>query len=166
MQRFGAKSGASAAKPHASRGLRAKNFARKGPALAGPQPSGLKIDLKALMLLFRKLYKFFVGLEWFRIYCDLKFKHPIFRWIQIFPVNLMLTAFVQHKCFDPGVTWLAIAVFFWFLGFLHFSGNFGSVVSAASRRREWWFVPQNQFPKLQLYIFRFRPAFWMHLTMH
>ena len=52
VQSFGAKSGASAAKPHASGGLCAKNFARKGPTLAGPQPSSLKIDLKALMLLF------------------------------------------------------------------------------------------------------------------
>ena len=44
VQSFGAKSGASA-------------------ALAGPQHSSLKIDLEALMLLFRKLYKSFVGLE-------------------------------------------------------------------------------------------------------
>ena len=63
VQSFGAKSGASAAKLHASGGLCAKNFAHKEPALVGPQPSSLKIDLKALMLLFRKLYKLFVGLE-------------------------------------------------------------------------------------------------------
>ena len=31
-------------------------------ALAGPKPSSLKIDLKAPMLLFRTLYKSFVGL--------------------------------------------------------------------------------------------------------
>ena len=62
VQSFGSKFGASAAKPHASGELRAKNFARKGPALAGPKPSSLKIDLKAPMLLFRTLYKSFVGL--------------------------------------------------------------------------------------------------------
>ena len=61
VQSFGAKFGASAAK-HASGELRAKNFARKGPALAGPKPSSLNIDLKAPMLLFRTLYKSFVGL--------------------------------------------------------------------------------------------------------
>ena len=44
VQSFGAKFGASAAK------------------LAGPKPSSLKIDLKAPMLLFRTLYKSFVGL--------------------------------------------------------------------------------------------------------
>ena len=63
VQGSGAKSGAGAAKPHASGGLRAKNFERKEHALAGPQASSLKIDLKALMLLFRKPYKSFVGLE-------------------------------------------------------------------------------------------------------
>ena len=42
---------------HASGGLRAENFARKGPAPAGPQPSSLKIDLEALVFLFRTLYK-------------------------------------------------------------------------------------------------------------
>ena len=67
VQSFGAKFGASAAKPHASGELRAKNFARKGPALAkpalaGPKPSSLKIDLKSRMLFFRTLYKSFVGL--------------------------------------------------------------------------------------------------------
>ena len=50
VQSFGAKSGASATKPHASGGLRAKIFVHKGPALAGPQPSSLKIDSQALML--------------------------------------------------------------------------------------------------------------------
>ena len=39
VQSFGAKSGYSAAKPHASGGRRAKNFARKRPVLAGLQPS-------------------------------------------------------------------------------------------------------------------------------
>ena len=39
VQSFGAKSGASAAKPHGSGGLRAKDFARKTPALAGPSPA-------------------------------------------------------------------------------------------------------------------------------
>ena len=52
VQRFGAKSGASRAIPYASGGLRAKNGARKGPALAGPQPNSLIFDLTALMLLF------------------------------------------------------------------------------------------------------------------
>ena len=60
---FGAKSGASAAKPHTSGGHRAKIFVRKKPALAGPQPSSLEIDLKALMLLFRKRYEWFVELD-------------------------------------------------------------------------------------------------------
>ena len=52
VESFGAKSGASAAKPHASGERRAKNFARNGHALAAPQPSSLKIDLKVLVLLF------------------------------------------------------------------------------------------------------------------
>ena len=47
VQSFGAKFEASAAKPHAS----------------GPLASSLKIDLKALMLLFRTLYKSFVQLN-------------------------------------------------------------------------------------------------------
>ena len=68
-----------------SGGLRAKNFARKGPAIAGPQPSSLKIDLKALMLLFRTLHKSFFGLEYIRRYCGSKFKQPILRWIQKIP---------------------------------------------------------------------------------
>ena len=56
VQSFGAKSGANVAKLHASGGPRAKNFARKGPALAGPQLSSFKIDLKVMMLLSRKLW--------------------------------------------------------------------------------------------------------------
>ena len=43
VQSFGAKSGASAAKSHASGGLRAEKFARKGPALAGPTLAVLKL---------------------------------------------------------------------------------------------------------------------------
>ena len=58
--------------------------AKSGAGVANPQPSSLKIDLKALMHLFRKLHKSFVGLEEFRRYCGLKFKHPIFGWIQNF----------------------------------------------------------------------------------
>ena len=57
--------------------------------LQSPEPSSLKFDLKALMLLFRKLYKSFVGLEQFR-YCGLKFKHPFLDGSKIFPVNLRL----------------------------------------------------------------------------
>ena len=53
--------------------------------LAGPHSSSLKIDLKALMLFFRTLYKSFVGLEYFRRYCGLKFKHQNFGCIHKFP---------------------------------------------------------------------------------
>ena len=42
---------------------RVQSFGAKSEALAGPQPSSLKIDLKALMLFFRTLYKSFFGLE-------------------------------------------------------------------------------------------------------
>ena len=45
VQSFGAKSGASAAKPHASGRLRARKFA--------PQPSSSNIKLKALVVFFR-----------------------------------------------------------------------------------------------------------------
>ena len=57
----------------------AEDFAQK------TLPSSLKIDLKALMLLFRTLYKSFVGLKYFWRYCGLKFKHQIFGCIQKFP---------------------------------------------------------------------------------
>ena len=40
-----------------------QSFGAKSGASAGPQLSSLKIDLKILMLLFRTLYKSFVGLE-------------------------------------------------------------------------------------------------------
>ena len=42
---------------------RVQSFGAKFGASAGPQPSSLKIDLKAPMLLFRTLYKSYVGLE-------------------------------------------------------------------------------------------------------
>ena len=62
------------------------------PVLAVPKPSSLKIDLKAPMLLFRTLYKSFVGLVQFRRYCGLKLKHPIFGWNQIFPGQLKVNS--------------------------------------------------------------------------
>ena len=40
-----------------------ESFGAKSGASAVPQPSSLKIDLKALMLLFRTLYESFFGLE-------------------------------------------------------------------------------------------------------
>ena len=60
VQSFGAKSGDSAAKPHANGGLRAKNFAPKGPVLVSPQPSSFRIKLKSLIVFFRTRHESFV----------------------------------------------------------------------------------------------------------
>ena len=54
------------------------------------QPSSSEIDLKALILVFRRGYKSFVGLDYFRKFCRLKLKHQIFGWIRTFLVHLRL----------------------------------------------------------------------------
>ena len=51
----------------------------QSPEPVRPQPSSLNIKMKALIVLFCES---FVGLEQFRRYCGLKFKHQILGWIR------------------------------------------------------------------------------------